>query len=167
MPTTTCCRVSKMPRDEWRSFSKPAARRLYSPTNSEFRAISQLAACDERRPRTDLGLPSYIISQKIAIVPAGLCNPKNKSHLIRKAFPSRNEQNKENTRGFECHIVLSEEFFAANDDNVCTVQIMARKDILELVRSSRNSIETDSDDINEMSYTAPVPTSAQLFIKIK
>ncbi|GFU30361.1 hypothetical protein TNCV_1478091 [Trichonephila clavipes] len=27
MPTTTCCRVSKMPRDEWRSFSKPAARR--------------------------------------------------------------------------------------------------------------------------------------------
>ncbi|GFU30362.1 hypothetical protein TNCV_1478101 [Trichonephila clavipes] len=48
---------------------------LYSPTNSEFRAISQLAAWDERRPRTDLGLPSYIIRQKIAIVPAGLCNP--------------------------------------------------------------------------------------------
>ncbi|GFU75463.1 hypothetical protein TNCV_2861791 [Trichonephila clavipes] len=39
---------------------------------------------------------------------------------------------------------------------------MSDKDILELAQSSKNIIETDSDDENEMNNAAPVPTSSEM-----
>ncbi|GFV20045.1 hypothetical protein TNCV_1696631 [Trichonephila clavipes] len=83
--------------------------------------------------------------------------------LTRKHFPPGNEQNTENTSRIDCPILLSEEFITVNDDNVCVQpQIMADKDILEFVESSKNIVGTDSDDKNEMNNAAPVPTSAEM-----
>ncbi|GFS52056.1 hypothetical protein TNCV_1104781 [Trichonephila clavipes] len=50
---------------------------------------------------------------------------------------------------------------AVGDDNVCTAPIMADKDILDFVQSSKNTIDADSDDENEMTNAAPVPTSSE------
>ncbi|GFT33781.1 transposable element Tcb1 transposase [Trichonephila clavipes] len=50
----------------------------------------------------------------------------------------------------DCLTVSSEESVTADDDNVCTAPIMADKDILEFVKSSKNIIDADSDDENEM-----------------
>ncbi|GFW49263.1 hypothetical protein TNCV_3057731 [Trichonephila clavipes] len=55
-----------------------------------------------------------------------------------------------------------EEFVAVDYDNVCTAPIMADKDILEFVQSSKNIIDEDSDDENEMNNAIPVPTSSKM-----
>ncbi|GFT29662.1 hypothetical protein TNCV_4890881 [Trichonephila clavipes] len=81
--------------------------------------------------------------------------------LNTKRFPG-NEQNAENTSGLDSHIVLLEEFISVDDDNICTVPIMADKDILEFVQSSKNIIDTNYDDENEMNNAAPVPTSSEM-----
>ncbi|GFW29184.1 hypothetical protein TNCV_4132601 [Trichonephila clavipes] len=47
------------------------------------------------------------------------------------------------------------------DDNMCIVAIMADKDILESVQSSKN-IEADFDDENETNNVAPVQTSSEI-----
>ncbi|GFV18160.1 hypothetical protein TNCV_169631 [Trichonephila clavipes] len=57
-----------------------------------------------------------------------------------------------------CPTVSLEEF-AAKSDNVYTALIMANKDILEFVQSSKNIIDADSDDENKMNNAALVPTS--------
>ncbi|GFY16540.1 hypothetical protein TNCV_735691 [Trichonephila clavipes] len=59
--------------------------------------------------------------------------------------------------GLYCSFVLSEEFIAVDSDNMCTAPIMAEKDNLEFVESSKNITEADSNDENEMNYAAPVP----------
>ncbi|GFY36121.1 hypothetical protein TNCV_4844931 [Trichonephila clavipes] len=59
----------------------------------------------------------------------------------------------------DCSTVSSEESIAVDDDNVCTATIMADKDILEFVQSSKNIIDGDSEDKNEMNNTAPVSTT--------
>ncbi|GFX75810.1 hypothetical protein TNCV_2237821 [Trichonephila clavipes] len=56
----------------------------------------------------------------------------------------------ENTAGLDCSIVLSEEFIALDNDDVCTAPTMIEKDILEFVESSKNIIDADSDDEDEM-----------------
>ncbi|GFW14261.1 hypothetical protein TNCV_3548501 [Trichonephila clavipes] len=61
----------------------------------------------------------------------------------------------------DCSIVLTDEFIAVDDDNVCSAPIMTDKDILEFVQSSKN-IDEDSDDPNEMKNAAPVPTSSEM-----
>ncbi|GFS75017.1 DDE-1 domain-containing protein [Trichonephila clavipes] len=61
--------------------------------------------------------------------------------------------------GSDCPIVLSEEFIKIDDDNVYKTPIMAGKDILEFVQSSKNIIEADE---NEMKNAAPVPTSSEI-----
>ncbi|GFV48941.1 hypothetical protein TNCV_1093411 [Trichonephila clavipes] len=48
-----------------------------------------------------------------------------------------------------------------DDDNVCTAPIMADKEILEFVQSSKNIINADFDDENEMN-NAPVPISSEM-----
>ncbi|GFW40193.1 hypothetical protein TNCV_5118761 [Trichonephila clavipes] len=53
--------------------------------------------------------------------------------------------------------VSSEEFDTVDDDNVCTAPIMTDKDILDIIQSSKNIIDADSDDENEMNNAAPVP----------
>ncbi|GFX50705.1 hypothetical protein TNCV_2722911 [Trichonephila clavipes] len=52
----------------------------------------------------------------------------------------------------------SEEFDAVDNGNVCTAPIMAHKDILGFVQSSKNIIDADSDEENKMNNVAPVPT---------
>ncbi|GFW53867.1 hypothetical protein TNCV_2446591 [Trichonephila clavipes] len=70
-------------------------------------------------------------------------------------FPShQNEQNTENTGRIELSIVLSEERIAVDDDNVCTGPIIADRDILDFVESSKCIIDTDSHNENEMNNTA-------------
>ncbi|GFV37046.1 hypothetical protein TNCV_2381931 [Trichonephila clavipes] len=54
--------------------------------------------------------------------------------------------------------VSSEEFVAVHDDNTHTASIMADKDILAMVQSSKNTIDADFDYTNEMSNVAHVPT---------
>ncbi|GFV57484.1 hypothetical protein TNCV_3266601 [Trichonephila clavipes] len=54
----------------------------------------------------------------------------------------------------ECPTESWVEFVAVDNDNVCT--IMADKDILRFVQSSKNIIDADSDDENEMNNTAPL-----------
>ncbi|GFT29595.1 uncharacterized protein TNCV_4890481 [Trichonephila clavipes] len=39
---------------------------------------------------------------------------------------------------------------------------MADKDIMEFVQSSKNIIDTDTDDENEMNKAAPAPTSSEM-----
>ncbi|GFT27496.1 hypothetical protein TNCV_1275881 [Trichonephila clavipes] len=39
---------------------------------------------------------------------------------------------------------------------------MANKDYLEFVQSSKNVVDEDSEDENEMNNTAPVPTSSKM-----
>ncbi|GFW12617.1 hypothetical protein TNCV_818691 [Trichonephila clavipes] len=63
----------------------------------------------------------------------------------------------------DCPIVLSKDFIAVEDDNVCTDQIMANKDILEsLFKVKKNIIDIDSGDKNEMNNSAPVPPSTEM-----
>ncbi|GFY31238.1 hypothetical protein TNCV_752011 [Trichonephila clavipes] len=74
----------------------------------------------------------------------------------------------------DCLTVSSEEFVAIDDDNACTATIMADKDILEFVQSSKisfifgvcskfkNIIYAESDDENEMNNAAFVPTSSEM-----
>ncbi|GFU04355.1 paired domain-containing protein [Trichonephila clavipes] len=64
--------------------------------------------------------------------------------------------------GLDCPIVLSEDFVAVDDDNVCTAPINADKDILELVHSSKNIIDADSDDENKMNNAAFVPKLSEM-----
>ncbi|GFW36612.1 hypothetical protein TNCV_1956121 [Trichonephila clavipes] len=61
-----------------------------------------------------------------------------------------------------CRIVSSEEIVAVDDNNVFTAPIIAYKDILEFVQSSKNIIDADSGDENEMNNAAPVLTSSGL-----
>ncbi|GFX98239.1 hypothetical protein TNCV_4908821 [Trichonephila clavipes] len=63
--------------------------------------------------------------------------------------------------------VLSVEFVAVDDDNGCTAPIIADKKIVEFDESSKNSIDADSDDKNEMNNAAPVPTSSEMSITVK
>ncbi|GFX14853.1 hypothetical protein TNCV_1485951 [Trichonephila clavipes] len=62
----------------------------------------------------------------------------------------------------DCPTVSSEEFVVVTDNNVYTAPIMAVKDILECVQSSKNIIDADSDDENVMSNASPVPTSSEM-----
>ncbi|GFV85589.1 hypothetical protein TNCV_3774131 [Trichonephila clavipes] len=80
-----------------------------------------------------------------------------------KRFPSENKQNTENTRdGMDFPIVLSEKFSTVNDDNVYTVPIMADKDILGFLQSSKNINDADSDDENGINKATPFPTSSEM-----
>ncbi|GFW92776.1 SCAN domain-containing protein 3 [Trichonephila clavipes] len=63
---------------------------------------------------------------------------------------------------FHCLTISSKEFVAVDNDNVCTVPIRADKDVMELVQSSKNIIDADSDDENEVNNVAPVPTSSEM-----
>ncbi|GFS88673.1 hypothetical protein TNCV_1462611 [Trichonephila clavipes] len=58
--------------------------------------------------------------------------------------------------------VLSEEYIEVEDDNVCIALIMTDKDILELDLSSKNIINADSENENEMDVADPVPTSFEM-----
>ncbi|GFX19344.1 hypothetical protein TNCV_3014831 [Trichonephila clavipes] len=61
----------------------------------------------------------------------------------------------------DCPIISSEGFVVVNDDNVCTAPIIADKDILEFVQSSKNIINADSNGKNEINNAAPVQTIAE------
>ncbi|GFW51664.1 hypothetical protein TNCV_4213401 [Trichonephila clavipes] len=61
-----------------------------------------------------------------------------------------------------CPSASWEVFVAVNDDNVRAVPIITDKDILEFVKSSKNIIESDFDDENEMSNIALVSTSSEM-----
>ncbi|GFY20044.1 hypothetical protein TNCV_2147371 [Trichonephila clavipes] len=52
--------------------------------------------------------------------------------------------------------VLLEESVAVDDDNVGTDPILAYRDILEFVQSSKNIIDADSENENEMNNAAPL-----------
>ncbi|GFX89297.1 hypothetical protein TNCV_1339961 [Trichonephila clavipes] len=65
----------------------------------------------------------------------------------RKDFPSGNKQITENTSPAGLSL---EEFVTADNGNVCTAPNRADKDILEFVQISKNIIDTDSVDENEM-----------------
>ncbi|GFX93692.1 SCAN domain-containing protein 3 [Trichonephila clavipes] len=63
--------------------------------------------------------------------------------------------------------ISSEEFVAVDDDNVRTAPIMANKDLLEFVQSSKIIIHADSDDENEMNNATLVPSSSEMRNTIK
>ncbi|GFT28197.1 hypothetical protein TNCV_645561 [Trichonephila clavipes] len=71
--------------------------------------------------------------------------------------------------GSDCPMVLSEEFIAVGDDNVCIAPIIAGKDILKFVQRSKNIIDVDFNDEKEISNAAPVPKSSEMrsILKIK
>ncbi|GFX30764.1 hypothetical protein TNCV_1181421 [Trichonephila clavipes] len=71
-------------------------------------------------------------------------------------------KNTENTRRFCCPNVSLEGFIAADYDNVCASPMMADKDTLELIQSTKSIIDTYSDDENEENNAAPVPTSFKM-----
>ncbi|GFW15630.1 alpha-2 adrenergic receptor [Trichonephila clavipes] len=53
------------------------------------------------------------------------------------------------------------------NDNVYTIPINADKDILEFIKSSKNIIDSDSEDENEKNDTAPVQTSSEMRNRMK
>ncbi|GFX98381.1 SCAN domain-containing protein 3 [Trichonephila clavipes] len=60
----------------------------------------------------------------------------------------------------DCPAVSSKEFVVVNFDNVYTAPIMADRDILKFVQSSKDTIYADSDDENE-TKVVPIPTSSE------
>ncbi|GFW98986.1 hypothetical protein TNCV_1782051 [Trichonephila clavipes] len=56
----------------------------------------------------------------------------------------------------------SEEFVTVNDDTARKVPVMAHKGILEFVRNSKNIINADSEDENEMNNAASVFTLSKM-----
>ncbi|GFV60595.1 endonuclease-reverse transcriptase [Trichonephila clavipes] len=62
----------------------------------------------------------------------------------------------------DCSTVSSEEFIEVDGDNLCTAPIVTEKDILKFVQCSRNVIDADSDDENEVNNVAPVSTSPEV-----
>ncbi|GFX52480.1 hypothetical protein TNCV_4324961 [Trichonephila clavipes] len=56
--------------------------------------------------------------------------------------------------------VLPKEFVAVDDDNVCAAPLMADKDILEFLQSSKSILDADSDDEVEMNNAAPFSSSS-------
>ncbi|GFX19197.1 putative transposable element [Trichonephila clavipes] len=72
--------------------------------------------------------------------------------------------------GLDCLIVFFAEFIGVDDDKACTVPIIADKDILEFVQSSKNMndiIQYVSNNENEMNNAAPVHTSFKMKNSIK
>ncbi|GFS57801.1 hypothetical protein TNCV_2909051 [Trichonephila clavipes] len=67
----------------------------------------------------------------------------------------------------DCLIAVLEEFLSIDDDNVYTAPFMADKDILEFFQSSKNMIEADSEDKNELKIADSVPTSSELRSVVK
>ncbi|GFU70150.1 hypothetical protein TNCV_5057441 [Trichonephila clavipes] len=61
----------------------------------------------------------------------------------------------------DCPIVLSEEFLAVYNDNVCTA-LIKEKNVWKFLQSSKNIIYVDSDDENEINNAAPVTTSSEM-----
>ncbi|GFU21736.1 DDE-1 domain-containing protein [Trichonephila clavipes] len=61
-----------------------------------------------------------------------------------------------------CPTVSLKEFVAVDDKNVNTPPIMAYKDILEFVQSSKNITDADFDDEKEVNKAAPVPTPSRM-----
>ncbi|GFX46685.1 hypothetical protein TNCV_4038361 [Trichonephila clavipes] len=53
---------------------------------------------------------------------------------------------------FDCPTILWEEFVAVDDNNGCTSPIMAYKNILKFVQSSKVIIDADSGDEKEMNH---------------
>ncbi|GFV73405.1 hypothetical protein TNCV_3389211 [Trichonephila clavipes] len=72
----------------------------------------------------------------------------NRTHLGSFGMASWVFHEFERTRG---------KFTAIDEDNVSTAPIQTDKEILEFVQSSKNSIDADSDDGNEMNKADPVP----------
>ncbi|GFU85377.1 hypothetical protein TNCV_2386811 [Trichonephila clavipes] len=62
----------------------------------------------------------------------------------------------------DCLTISSAELAAVNDDDVCITPSVANKVILEFVKSSKNIIDSDSDDENEMNNAAPVPSTSEM-----
>ncbi|GFU54568.1 hypothetical protein TNCV_3025161 [Trichonephila clavipes] len=60
-----------------------------------------------------------------------------------------------------CPIVSLEEFVAVDDDNVYPATIMAEL-LLDFVETSKNIIDADSDDENEMHNAVPVPKPSEM-----
>ncbi|GFV33226.1 hypothetical protein TNCV_4635151 [Trichonephila clavipes] len=69
--------------------------------------------------------------------------------------------------GLDCLVVLLEEFIAVDDDNICTSPILADKDILEFVESSKNIIDADSNDENKINIAASISTSSKMRLFMK
>ncbi|GFY14589.1 hypothetical protein TNCV_4827931 [Trichonephila clavipes] len=61
----------------------------------------------------------------------------------------------------DCPTASSEEFIVVGNDNVCTALFMTDKDIWEFVQSSKNIIDADSWDENEMDNANPFLTSLE------
>ncbi|GFU36506.1 hypothetical protein TNCV_796101 [Trichonephila clavipes] len=62
----------------------------------------------------------------------------------------------------DCPSVPSEELVALDDDNLFTAPIMVDKDILEFDQSSKNIIDADPNDENEINKTALDPISSKM-----
>ncbi|GFW94567.1 hypothetical protein TNCV_4246081 [Trichonephila clavipes] len=75
---------------------------------------------------------------------------RNESRLTCKDSPTRINKVRKTPAESDCPIALPEDLIAVDDDNVRTTPIMSDKNILELVESSKNVINADSDDGNEM-----------------
>ncbi|GFU55978.1 hypothetical protein TNCV_1557331 [Trichonephila clavipes] len=69
--------------------------------------------------------------------------------------------------GLDCPIALLEELITVEDVNVCTAPIMAHKDILEFVQSTKNIVDACFDNENEMNNAVTVPTSSNIRNSIK
>ncbi|GFW90381.1 hypothetical protein TNCV_3509291 [Trichonephila clavipes] len=68
---------------------------------------------------------------------------------------------------FDCPTASSEEFLAVHEDIMYyTAPMMADKDICEFVQSSKNIIDADSDDENEINNADPLFTSSVIMKSI-
>ncbi|GFX98293.1 hypothetical protein TNCV_4909361 [Trichonephila clavipes] len=93
---------------------------------------------------------------------------RNENRLTRERIsPLRINKIRNTPAGLDCPIALLEEFVAVEDVNVCTSPIMTDKDILEFFQSTKNIIDADFNDENEMNNAAPVPTSSDIRNSIK
>ncbi|GFU59902.1 hypothetical protein TNCV_4726621 [Trichonephila clavipes] len=90
---------------------------------------------------------------------------RNEYILTKKDFPIGDEQNTGNIS--HAGEIQDGYCIIGRNDNVCTALIMADKDILEFVHSSKNIIDADLDDQNDTNNAAPGSSSSEMMNIIK
>ncbi|GFY01888.1 transposable element Tcb2 transposase [Trichonephila clavipes] len=156
----------------WDGLGRRIAARLHHPENTQHRKqmlIEEWAL-----------LPQEMLHQ--LVLSLSIFEKKNHDFRVvryfdKKRFPfwectkyGKHELRRRDLRGvlekvselLDCPSVSLEELVAVHNDHVCTSSITADKDILKFAQISKNIIDADPDDENEMNISAPAPTSSDM-----
>ncbi|GFT86096.1 SCAN domain-containing protein 3 [Trichonephila clavipes] len=128
------------------------------PQGFGLNSWKSMGVCKCKLPLRNGDIPN---SHRIAYLLVRLVKMEQKIRKTR-AEMTLNEMFEKVSALLNCSTVSLEEFVAVDDDNACTARIVADKDIFKFVQCTKNIIDTDSDDKNEMNNVALVPTPSEM-----